>query len=80
MRKIGQLVGLFLLLAGISGTIDHLWVQPLMGVVLNVFNRFVFPNIDALHGYELYANLTVGVVGLIVLVAAERVARPGSPR
>lgn len=76
MRKIVQLVGFFLLLAGISGTIDHLWTQPLMGVVLNVFNRFVFPHIDALRGYELYANLTVGVVGFIVLVVAERVTRP----
>jgi hypothetical protein len=73
MRKIVQLVGLFLLLAGVSGTIDHLWTQPFMGIFLNVFNRFVFPHIDALKGYELYANLTVGVVGLVVLVAAERV-------
>ncbi|HEY0454122.1 hypothetical protein [Actinophytocola sp.] len=73
MRKAIQFVGLFLLVAGISGTIDHLFVQPLMSVVLNVFNRFVIPNIDALAGYELYANLSVAAVGAVIVVVAEKV-------
>jgi hypothetical protein len=64
------MIGGFLVLAGISGTVDHLVGQPLMGVLLNVFNRFVFPFIGPLEGYEVYANLSVAGVGLAVLCAA----------
>jgi len=69
-----RLLGFFLIAAGISGTIDHLAAQPFMGIVLNVFNRLVIPGIDALHGYEIYANLSVAVLGG-VLVAAARAVR-----
>jgi hypothetical protein len=73
MRRLVQLVGLFLVLQGVSGTIDHLAHQPFFGVVLNLFNRFVVPSVDALAGYELYANLSLVVLGAAVVVAAERV-------
>jgi hypothetical protein len=69
MRKVVELVGFVLLAMGVSGTIDHLAVQPILGF-LNVLNRFVFPK--ALPGYELYANLAVAVLGLVLLVAASR--------
>lgn len=68
-----QLVGLFLVLQGVSGTIDHLAYQPFFGFVLNFFNRIVIPDVDALAGYELYANLSLVVLGAAVVVAAERV-------
>ncbi|WP_216215833.1 hypothetical protein [Amycolatopsis aidingensis] len=73
MRKGVQFLGLYLVLAGISGTIDHLAAQPLLGAVLNVFNRFVIPRIGLLSGYEIYANLSLAVLGAAVLVAAVRV-------
>jgi hypothetical protein len=69
MRKAFEVIGFVLLLVGISGTIDHLAVQPIFGF-LNVLNRFVFP--ELLPGYELYANLTVAALGLAVMVAAGR--------
>jgi hypothetical protein len=69
MRKVVEFVGFLLLVVGVSGTIDHLAVQPFLGF-LNVLNRFVFP--ELLPGYELYANLTVAALGLALLVAASR--------
>lgn len=69
VRKAVGFFGFVLLLVGVSGTIDHLALQPILGF-LNVLNRFVFPRI--VPGYELYANLTVAVLGLALLVAARR--------
>lgn len=75
MRTPFRLLGLFLLAAGISGCVDHLASQPILGLFLNVFNRFVIPRIDALAGYELFGNLVVAVVGAVVLVAASQVRK-----
>lgn len=69
MRKVVEFCGAVLLVMGVSGTIDHLAVQPIMGF-LNVLNRVVFPKV--VPGYELYANLVVALLGLAVLVAASR--------
>ena len=73
MRRPAQLVGLFLVLQGVSGAIDHLAYQPILGIVLNFFNRVVIPNIGALAGYELYANLSLAVLGGVLVIAAERI-------
>jgi hypothetical protein len=70
MRNAIQLFGVVLVLQGVSGAIDHLAVQPFLGALLNFFNRFVLPRIDALAGYELLANLGLAALGLIVLTAA----------
>lgn len=70
MRKFLEVVGFLLLVMGVSGTIDHLAAQPILGF-LNVLNRRVFPTV--VPGYELYANLTVAVLGFAVMVAASRV-------
>lgn len=70
MRKVMEAVGFVLLVVGVSGTIDHIAVQPVFAF-LNVLNRVVFPKV--VPGYELYANLTVAALGLAVLVAASRV-------
>jgi hypothetical protein len=48
MRNAIQLLGAVLVLQGVSGAIDHLAVQPFFGALLNFFNRFVLPRIDAL--------------------------------
>lgn len=72
MRMGIQVVGLYLLVAGISGTVDHLAVQPFFAVFLNAINRFVIERVDFLGGYEVFANLAVAAIGGIVVVAAER--------
>ncbi|GAA3003383.1 hypothetical protein [Streptosporangium longisporum] len=72
MRKSIQFVGLVLTLQGVSGTIDHLVGQPFFGVVLNFFNRFVVENVAFLEGREIYANLILAALGLIMMIAAER--------
>lgn len=69
MRKAVEFLGFVLLAMGVSGTIDHLAVQPLLGF-LNVLNRWLFPKV--VPGYELYANLIVALLGMVVLVAATR--------
>ena len=72
MRNALQLLGIFMVLQGVSGAIDHLAVQPFFGPVLNLFNRFVVSRVDALAGYELFANLILAVLGIVVVAAAER--------
>lgn len=69
MRKVVELLGVLLLAMGVSGTIDHLAVQPILGF-LNVLNRWLFPKV--VPGYELYANLVVALLGLVLLLAATR--------
>ncbi|GAA2906994.1 hypothetical protein GCM10010517_73370 [Streptosporangium fragile] len=71
MRKAIRLLGIFLVLQGVSGAIDHLAVQPFFGAVLNLFNRLVIPRVDFLAGYELFANLTLAVLGGVVVATAE---------
>ena len=70
MRKALELVGVVLLALGVSGTIDHLAFQPFFGFLLNSVNRLVIPRFDFLVGYELYANLAVAALGVLVLLAA----------
>jgi hypothetical protein len=72
MRNAIQVLGVVLFLQGVSGAIDHLAVQPFMGLFLNLFNRVVIPRVDFPTGYELFANLTLAVFGAVLVVAAER--------
>jgi len=69
-------VGLLLVAEGISGVIDHLWYQPIFGLVLNFVNRIVIPRLDFLTGYEVLANLAVAVLGGLVLLGST--ALPGT--
>ena len=48
-------------------------VQPFMGLLLNLFNRVVIPRVDVLADHALAANLSLAILGVLVLVAAERV-------
>ena len=72
MRNIIQFVGFVMVLQGISGAIDHLAVQPFMGILLNLFNRVVIPRVDLLADHALFANLGLALLGLVVMAAAER--------
>ena len=72
MRKAIGLLGVLLVLVGISGTIDHLFTQPFFGIVLNSFNRWVVPNVDFLASRAVFANLTLAALGAVIAVAAYR--------
>jgi hypothetical protein len=72
MRKPIQLLGIVMVLQGISGAIDHLAAQPFFGLFLNFFNRVILPRLDALTGYELFANLILAALGVVVVIAAEQ--------
>lgn len=64
-----------MILEGVSGAIDQVAVQPFFGLVLNAFNRFVVNRLDFLNGYEVFVNLTVAVLGVALVVAADRAKR-----
>jgi hypothetical protein len=75
MRSALQFAGVVLVAVGVSGTIDRLLgYQPILGF-LNVVNRLLIPNVEALAGYELYANLSVAVSGVVVVFASSGIAR-----
>ncbi|WP_066369724.1 hypothetical protein [Herbidospora mongoliensis] len=68
MRKFSRLFGLLLFAIGVSGTIDHLAAQPFMGLLLNAPNRLIFERLEFFEGREVFANLSLAFVG-VVLVA-----------
>ncbi|MGI5267796.1 hypothetical protein ACQEUU_01440 [Nonomuraea sp. CA-218870] len=72
MRNAIQIAGLILALQGISGAIDQVVGQPVFGFFLNFFNRVIIPRVDALAGYELFANLSLAALGVVLVLAAER--------
>ncbi|MFC4949379.1 hypothetical protein [Pseudonocardia sp. GCM10023141] len=72
MRTILQLLGLLLLVMGISGTVDRLVHQPVLGF-LNAINRYVIPQVSVLTGREVFANLVVAALGAVLLIATGRV-------
>ena len=72
MRESLQLLGLVMVLQGVSGAIDHLAVQPFFSLFLNLFNRVVIRRVDFLSGYELLANLALAALGFAVLVLTDR--------
>lgn len=74
MKKTLGAVGFIVTLIGVSGTIDYLWRQPLMGWVLNFLNREIFTKVDWISNYALFANLIVVVLGAAILIIAERVS------
>ncbi|TWF77143.1 hypothetical protein FHX44_113048 [Pseudonocardia hierapolitana] len=75
MRSALQFAGVVLLAVGVSGTVDRLLGhQPIFGF-LNVVNRLLIPTVDGLRGYELYANLSVAVAGIVAVLAASGSAR-----
>jgi hypothetical protein len=70
MRKAIQSLGVLMVLMGVSGAIDHLAVQPFFAF-LNLVNRVVIPRLDFLDGYELFANLLLAAVGVVVLMLSD---------
>lgn len=78
MRKSLQGVGFLLTVMGISGVIDHLWTQPILGIVLNAFNRFVVERLPGLQENAILANLGLSAVGILLIVVTEALSRTRS--
>ncbi|SIO87546.1 hypothetical protein [Nocardiopsis sp. JB363] len=76
MRKSLQGMGFLLTLMGISGAIDHLWTQPILGIVLNAFNRFVVERVPGLQENAILANLGLAACGILLIVVTEALSRP----
>ncbi|WP_101789417.1 hypothetical protein [Nonomuraea indica] len=76
MRNAIRLLGVLMILEGVSGTIDEIAGQPFMGIVLNAFNRLVVHRVALFEGYEVFANLALAVLGVAVAVAAGRAQGP----
>ncbi|MGC7102072.1 hypothetical protein ACPZ19_45990 [Amycolatopsis lurida] len=72
MTRVVQLAGLFMVVSGLSGAIDRVASQPILGSVLNVFNRYLIPRIGFLAGFEVFANLSVAALGVGVVTMAGR--------
>ncbi len=71
MRKSLQGLGVLLSLMGVSGVIDRIWAQPIMGVVLNAFDRHVVSAIPRLEENAILAGLGLAVCGIVLVVAME---------
>jgi hypothetical protein len=71
MRDVIGLIGFVLFLQGISGAIDHLAVQPFMGILLNLFNREVIPRVELLADHAVLANLSLAVLGVLGMIASD---------
>ncbi|MEU0391702.1 hypothetical protein ABZ208_02730 [Streptomyces sp. NPDC006208] len=69
MRKFCEVAGFVLFLWGAAGVLHELtgWFR-LWGVVRRL---------DFLDGYELYASIVLAVVGMALMVAADRPGRRG---
>ena len=71
MRKLLQGLGSLVFLVGVSGAIDHLWTQPVLGIVLNSFNRLVVQNVAPLQENALFVNLGFAACGAVLVLAME---------
>jgi len=72
MRKTVETIGFILILMGVSGAVDRLWTQPIMGLFFNALDRWVIPRLSFATGYEVYANLLVAVIGGVVILVGGR--------
>ncbi|HET6357841.1 hypothetical protein [Streptomyces sp.] len=68
MKKILEVIGMVLLVAGACGVLRELtgWFR-FMG-----FTRFLTDYVGFLHGREIFANVVIGVVGFAVLMIADQ--------
>ncbi|WP_406275720.1 hypothetical protein OHT93_30520 [Streptomyces sp. NBC_00191] len=71
MKKILEVIGMVLLIAGACGVLRELtgWFR-FMG-----FTRFVTDHVGFLDGREIFANVVIGVVGFAVLMIADQYRR-----
>ncbi|HET6860519.1 MAG TPA: hypothetical protein VFH94_25905 [Streptomyces sp.] len=71
MKKILEVIGFVLFVAGASGLVHEVtgWMPQIFG-----FMR-VLDSLDALKGHELYTNIVLTVAGAAVMLSADRFRR-----
>ncbi len=72
MKKSLEVIGFLLALFGVAGVVRELtdgWFR-LLGVT-----RFLTENVGFLEGRELFANIVIAVLGVVLLIVSDRVPR-----
>ncbi|MEU6929638.1 hypothetical protein AB0A05_10800 [Streptomyces sp. NPDC046374] len=72
MKRILEVTGFLVLVFGVCGVVRELtdgWFK-LMGVT-----RFLTDHVWFLEGRELFANIVIAALGLVVMVASDRVPK-----
>ncbi|MER5965867.1 hypothetical protein [Streptomyces sp. NPDC002057] len=72
MKKFLEVAGFLLALFGVAGVVRELtgdWFR-LFGVT-----RFLTENVGFLEGRELFVNIVIAVLGLVVMIASDRVPK-----
>ncbi|MFF3314335.1 hypothetical protein ACFYV5_02350 [Streptomyces sp. NPDC003035] len=70
MKRFLEVLGFLTMVVGVCGVIRALtdgWFR-LMGVT-----RFLTENVWFLEGRELFANIVIAVLGLVIMIASDRV-------
>ncbi|MET9373926.1 hypothetical protein ABZX98_07225 [Streptomyces sp. NPDC002992] len=70
MKRFLEVLGFLTMVVGVCGVIRELtdgWFR-LMGVT-----RFLTENVWFLEGRELFANIVIAVLGLVIMIASDRV-------
>ncbi|MFI8826172.1 hypothetical protein [Streptomyces sp. NPDC053431] len=70
MKRFLEVTGFLLMVVGVCGVIRELtdgWFK-LMGVT-----RFLTESVWFLQGHELFANIVLAALGLVIMVASDRV-------
>ncbi|MFF1506421.1 hypothetical protein [Streptomyces sp. NPDC058326] len=72
MKKFMEVTGFLLALFGVAGVVRELtdgWFR-LLGVT-----RFLTENVGFLEGREVFANIVIAVLGVVILIVSDRVPR-----
>ncbi|MFI8519580.1 hypothetical protein ACIGEZ_17340 [Streptomyces sp. NPDC085481] len=70
MKRILEVTGFLVMVFGVCGVIRELtdgWFR-LMGVT-----RFLTENVGFLQGHELFANILIAALGLVIMIMSDRV-------
>ncbi|MEU6484869.1 hypothetical protein [Streptomyces sp. NPDC046887] len=71
MKKLLELVGGILLIAGVCGVVREVWPWfRLMG-----FTDWLIEKVGFLQGWELFAHIVIAVLGFLVLMIADGVRK-----
>lgn len=77
MHRILQLLGVVMVLEGVTGVVNQLTSGPpnILLRLFDHFNRLVADRVAVLDGYEIWANAALGVLGVVVFVLGRMAAR-----
>ncbi|MFD7322614.1 hypothetical protein ACFV9D_16220 [Streptomyces sp. NPDC059875] len=72
MKRFLEVIGFLTMVVGVCGVLRELtdgWFR-LMGVT-----RFLTESVGFLQGRELFANIVIAVLGLVIMIASDRVRK-----